>query len=60
MSDDITITNQFAVAGEKVYIEGFCNSSVTKPTANIAGGSWLFETDTKEVKFFDADSQTWG
>lgn len=60
MGENITLTEQFAVQGGKVFIAGFCNSSATKPTENIATGSYLFEVDTKQVKFFDAGTETWG
>lgn len=42
------------------YIEGFGASTATKPSDGIAQGSWIFETDTKQVKFFDEESKTWG
>lgn len=58
MSEQITIVEQFAVPGGKVFIGGFIQTGATKPTANIALGSWLFDTGTKEVSFFNGT--TWG
>lgn len=57
--DEITIVEQFAVPGGKVFIGGFCNSGVTEPTNNIAGGSWLCKTDTGDVRMYD-ESDGWG
>ena len=41
------------------YREGSCLSTDEKPTSNIYQRSWLLELDTKDVKFFDAENQTW-
>lgn len=46
--------------GVKWYINGFGKSTVQKPVEGIAQGSWIFETNTKEVKFFDEVSEEWG
>ena len=57
--DGITLVEQFSVPGGKVFIGGFCSSSVTEPTTNIAPGSWLCKTDTGDVKVYDA-TNGWG
>lgn len=58
MDDKITIVDQLAVPGGKVFIGGFMASDAVKPTENIAVGSWLFDTGTKEILFFNGT--TWG
>lgn len=58
MDEKITITEQFATAGGKVFIAGFCTSDATKPTENIAVGSYLMDASTQEVSFFNGTS--WG
>ena len=58
MNEDITIIDQFAVPGGKIFIGGFIKPGATKPTENIAVGSWLFDAGTKEVSFFNGT--TWG
>lgn len=49
----VRIINTKPVAADKAYIEVACLSTDTKPTANIATGSILTETDTGKVYFFD-------
>lgn len=58
MDENITLTDQFAVPGGKIFIGGFCNSSATKPTENIAVGSYLFDVDSLTISFFNGTS--WG
>lgn len=70
MADKIRIASKErvgAVSGAepaKWFITGYGKSSVTKPTTidgeDIAQGSWIFETDSKSVKFFDEEAGTWG
>ncbi len=65
MADKIRITKREGVGTfsdpipARDYIEGFGKSTVTKPTG-VAQGSWIFETDTKQVKFYDEESESWG
>lgn len=66
MADKIRITSKEkvgAVSGAepaKWFITGYGKSSVTKPTTidgeDIAQGSWIFETDTIAVKFYDEET----
>ena len=56
--DEITIVEQFAVSGGKVFIGGFCNSGATEPD-NVAPGSWLCRTDTGDVRMYD-ETDGWG
>lgn len=58
MDENITITEQFATAGGKIFIAGFCTANATKPTENIAVGSYLMDASSLEVHFFDGTS--WG
>lgn len=58
MNEDITIVDQLAVPGGKIFIGGFIKPGTEKPTENIAVGSWLFDTGTKEISFFNGTS--WG
>lgn len=58
MDEKITITEQFAAPDGKIFIGGFCTSDATKPTENIAVGSYLMDVSTKEVAFFNGES--WG
>ncbi len=58
MDENITITEQFATAGGKIFIAGFCKPGAEKPTENIAVGSYLMDASTQEVSFFDGTS--WG
>lgn len=58
MDENITIVDQMAVPGGKVFIGGFIKHGATKPTQNIAVGSWLVDATTKEVQFFNGTS--WG
>ena len=69
MADELRITNKKALGLVEredgtfeylEYIEGFAKSTVEKPTKGIAQGSWIFETNTKKVKFFDEGTRTWG
>lgn len=70
MADKIRIISKKkvgAVSGNepaKWFITGFGKDSVQKPTTidgeDIAQGSWIFETNTKKVKFFDEESKEWG
>ena len=41
------------------YVEGFCNSTDTKPVNGIANGSNLIESDTGDWYFFNEKTQTW-
>ena len=45
------------------YMEGFCDSSETKPTgtnaSKIADGSILCESNTGDVYFFNAKTSAW-
>ena len=44
-----------------MYIQGTYETGDTLPTENIYQGSWLMDITTKDtVKFFNADTQTWG
>lgn len=52
--DDITI-----VVVNGTYYELAGNSSVTKPTENIASGSLFMESDTGDVYVFDATTTAW-
>lgn len=45
---------------QRVYIEGWCHSSDTKPTDGIAGGSSLIEYDTGDWYIFNENTETWG
>ena len=57
------ITNDIGFQdAQKLSLVGL--SSDTKPTGtyngkDIANGSTFLEMDTKDVKFYDADSDTW-
>ncbi len=42
-----------------MYIEGACDSSETKPTDYIADGSIMVESNTGDVYFFNAKTETW-
>ena len=42
-----------------VFLEGYCDSSDTKPTVNVAEGSNLIETDTGDWYFFNEPSGVW-
>lgn len=41
------------------FIEGYCDSNETKPTADIAEGSTLTETNTGKVKMFNVRVNDW-
>ena len=41
------------------YIEGACDSSESKPTAFIADGSIITETNTGDVYMFNAKTSAW-
>lgn len=41
------------------WFEGYCDSTETKPTQDIAEGSTLTETDTGKVFFFNKRSNAW-
>lgn len=43
----------------KHLAEGFCLSTDTKPTNQIANGSILVEIDTGTVYFFNEESEEW-
>lgn len=44
----------------KVYLEGECLSTDTKPTsANIMNGSKLLEMDTSTLYIYDAENGVW-
>ena len=45
--------------GGKHYVEGFCLSTDTKPTENMANGSSLIEMDTSKVFLFDEAGSQW-
>ena len=51
--------SRFITAGGKLYIEGECLSSDSKPVTNIMNGSKLIEMDTSKVYLFDESGQTW-
>lgn len=40
-------------------IEGYCDSTDTKPTANIVDGSKLIETDTGDLYLMNEKSTAW-
>lgn len=40
-------------------IEGYCDSTETKPTANIVDGSKIVETDTGDLYLFSENSGAW-
>lgn len=42
-----------------MYIEGACDSDETKPTDYIADGSIMVESNTGDVYFFNAKTETW-
>lgn len=54
----MTIPNETYI-GDKRYIEGFCLSTDTKPTEDIAEGSILTEVNTGKVFFYNATAETW-
>lgn len=58
MDEKITLIEQFATAGGKIFIGGFCTSDAEKPTDGIAVGSYLFDVDVKSMTFFNGTS--WG
>lgn len=43
----------------KVYCDGDCLSTDTKPTNGIANGSKLYEMDTGKKYMFDEENSTW-
>lgn len=43
----------------RMYIEGECLSSDTKPTENILNGSKLMEMDTATLYMYDEENNTW-
>lgn len=45
--------------GNRWWFEGYCDSTETKPTQDIAEGSTLTETDTGKVFFFNERSNAW-
>ena len=53
----MTITYEKIIGGKR-YIEGFCESSESKPTDNICAGI-LTETDTGKAYFFNGTAETW-
>ena len=63
----ITAVNSFVPIGESIGEEVFSFkglSTDSKPTdeymgKTIANGSSFFEIDTQDIKFYDADSQSW-
>lgn len=48
-----------SIQNGKHLAEGFCLSTDTKPTNQIANGSILVEIDTGNVFFFNEDASTW-
>lgn len=58
MDEKITLTEQFAVPGGKIFIAGFCTPDAVKPTVNIAVGSYLMDVVNLTVAFFNGES--WG
>ena len=58
----IRILYEREIEGGKLYIEGACVKSDTKPTAGIVTGSMLTEADTGDVYMFYEDDTTpgWG
>ena len=43
----------------RLYFDGVCLSSDTKPTDNIENGSVLMEMDTGTMYIFDAENSVW-
>ena len=43
----------------KIYCEGECLSTDTKPTTDIMNGSKLLEMDTGKLYAFDEDGEAW-
>ena len=43
-----------------MYIEATYETGDTLPTDNIYQGSWALNLDSKDVVFFNADTNTWG
>lgn len=43
----------------RYHIEGTCSAGDEKPTEKIAGGSFILETDTGVVNFYDENSEQW-
>jgi hypothetical protein len=41
------------------FVEGFCLSTDTKPTDNLATGSALVEVDTGDCYLYDEISKDW-
>ena len=41
------------------FIEGYCDSTETKPTADIAEGSTLTEPDTGKVFMYNVRANAW-
>lgn len=54
----MTIPTETYIGGKR-YIEGFCLSSETKPTDNIATGSIMTEVNTGKVFFYNATAEAW-
>ena len=54
----MTIPHETYIGGKR-YIEGFCLSTESKPTAIIATGSIMVEVDTGKVFFYNATSEAW-
>lgn len=55
--------SNYAINGEKVYLEGFCLQDDTKPvstdTTIIANGSKLTEIDTTDVYLYNEEDDEW-
>ncbi len=45
--------------GDKMYIQGACLSTDSKPTSCILNGSCLIEMDTSKVYFYDEAGTQW-
>ena len=54
----MTITKETFIGGEK-YIEGFCISTDTMPTENIAMGSKLFCIDENKTYYYKDENDGW-
>lgn len=54
----MTILKDIPLATRR-YIEGYCDSSETKPTELIAEGSTLTEPDTGKVYMYNVKTSSW-
>ena len=57
----IRIISQRVFSDGKLYVEGACVKSDTKPTAGFVTGSKLTEADTGDVyMFYEGENPGWG